>query len=88
MRVGGVKRRVWRLLGWTLLIFSTVIWIAGLAIVPLLPYDLLTRAWLAGSFIAIGEVTFYASVILLGKELIKRYSRYFKPSYWTRKHKA
>lgn len=84
---GVVKRRISLLLGKVLLTFSTLIWITGIAIIPLLPYDLLTRAWLAGAFIVIGEITFYASVILLGKEMVKKYGRYLKPSYWIKKRK-
>lgn len=71
-----------------MLVFSTLMWIAGVAVIPLLSYDLLTKAWLAGSFIVIGEVTFYASAVLLGRELVKRYSRYLNPKYWTKKHKT
>ncbi len=75
------------LLGKVLLTFSTLIWITGIAIIPLLPYDLLTRAWLAGAFIVIGEIIFYASVILLGKEMVKKYGRYLKPGCWIKKRK-
>lgn len=70
------------LIGKILLVFSTVIWISGLALVPFLPLKLASKAWLAGTCIVIGEVTFYISAFLLGKEIIKKYRKYLNPREW------
>jgi hypothetical protein len=73
------------LIGKVLFVFSSVIWLFGIFAVPFLPLKLSLKAWVAGTCIVIGEIAFYVSAILLGKEVIKKYRKYFDPRNWFRK---
>lgn len=56
-----------KILGYSLLILSTVLWL-GVIIVPFLDFELLEIAgWIAG-IVIFSEVAFFLALLLLGKE--------------------
>lgn len=68
-------------LGITLLILSCVLY--GIAFV--IPFAGLTgdmKLIVAGTFAVLGEITFWLSCIIVGKELMKRYRKYLNPVNW------
>jgi len=73
------------MIGRILFVFSLAIWLFGVLAVPFLPLKLSLKAWVAGVCIVVGEITFYVSAVLLGKEVIKKYRKYFNLRNWFRK---
>ncbi len=47
-----------------------------------------TKTILFVIFVVIAEVSFVVSALMLGKEIVKRYRRYFNPLNWFRKKKT
>ena len=70
------KKKFLKLVGYILLILSCIFWGAALVF----PFVLEKKQSLAltPGFIIIGEVTFYLSILLLGKEIWNKMKSYFK----------
>lgn len=74
-----------RAIGYALLAVSTVTWFGGLLGAPFLPLSAARRVAIGGALIAVGEVTFWAAVPFLGKEIVLLFRRYLNPLNWFRK---
>ena len=55
------------------LVLLSGVWFACLVAVPFLGFTLETTALLGGVFFVLMEVTFYAGVFVVGKQLLSRY---------------
>jgi len=77
------RRRRW--FGYALLAISTVTWCTGVFAAPWLPGSVTRRATTAGVLLVIGEVTFWAAIPFLGKELVLAFRRFFNPIRWWRR---
>jgi hypothetical protein len=66
-------------LGLFLFIFSWIPWVIIILIVPLLTLNLTQKALLVGILLLIAEISFWLSIVILGKEVVTRYRRYFNP---------
>lgn len=51
-------------------------------IIPFTPFSANTKVIMATLFAISGEVAFWVSCIIVGKELMKRYRRYLNPVNW------
>ncbi|ODS43033.1 MAG: hypothetical protein MSIBF_07275 [Candidatus Altiarchaeales archaeon IMC4] len=68
-------------LGKILFVFSTAVWILGLALLVVRP-EIKGVIWIGVVLIVISDITFYISAILLGTELIRKYGKYLDPRKW------
>jgi hypothetical protein len=71
---------------WTgigLLILSFAFY-GGLLLLPFVAMDGVTKAAAVPVLIALGEVAFWIGGLLLGKEVVARYRRFFNPRDWRR----
>ena len=68
-------------LGLVLFAVSFVPWL-GAFVVPFLPLSIAQKVVLAPVLFAIGEVMFWVSVGILGKEAAERYRRWLNPCFW------
>lgn len=74
-------------LGLFLFIISFLPWLAIFFVVPFLPLDI-TQKTTIDVVLAVGaEICFWLSVVLLGKEVVTKYRRYFHPRYLWRRWK-
>lgn len=73
-------RRV-RLLGWAILAVSVVLWTA-VVVVPFLPLSGAQKIWAAGALAVAGEVAFWISAAVLGREAVRRYRGSLNPRNW------
>lgn len=73
-------RRV-RILGWTILAVSAVLW-AAVVVVPFLPLSGVQKIWAAGALAVAGEVAFWISAVVLGREAVRRYRSLLNPRNW------
>lgn len=64
-------------LGLILIIISFSPWLAIAVIVPFLPISLAEKALLVPALLVLAEVLFWTGVLLVGKEVVQKYSRYF-----------
>jgi hypothetical protein len=72
-------------LGLFLFIVSFIPWLAILFVVPFLPLDISQKTAIDVVLVVVAEVCFWLSVLLLGKEVVTKYRRYFNPRYlWKR----
>jgi len=73
-----------KIYGYTLLILSIVCW-GLILIVPVLD---ISAGWIAGittALIIIGEIFFWLSIVLLGKEFYRKFKHKLNPCNWFRK---
>jgi len=77
--------RLRRGIGYALLVISTVTWTGGIVALPLLPLPLAQRAAVGGALILIGEITFWAAIPFLGREIVMLFRRKLNPWRWLRK---
>ena len=68
-------------LGLILIIISFSPWLAIAVIVPFLPISLAQKALLVTALLVLAEVLFWPGVLLVGKEVVQKYSRYFSFRY-------
>ena len=68
-------------LGLILIIISFSPWLAIAVIVPFLPISLAQKALLVPALLVLAEVLFWTGVLLVGKEVVQKYSRYFSFRY-------
>ncbi|MFM6023185.1 MAG: transporter suffix domain-containing protein [Dolichospermum sp.] len=68
-------------LGLILIIISFSPWLAIAVIVPFLPISLAQKALLVPALLVLAEVLFCPGVLLVGKEVVQKYSRYFSFRY-------
>lgn len=73
-------RRV-RLLGWAILAASVVLW-AAVVVVPFLPLLGAQKIWAAGALAVAGEVAFWISAAVLGREVVWNYRNSLNPRNW------
>lgn len=73
-------RRV-RILGWTILAVSAVLW-AAVVVVPFLPLSGVQKIWAAGALAVAGEVAFWIAAVVLGREAVRRYRSSLNPRNW------
>ncbi|NLH49617.1 MAG: transporter suffix domain-containing protein [Myxococcales bacterium] len=74
-----------RAIGYALLAVSTVTWFGGLLGAPFLPLSAARRVAVGGALVVVGEITFWAAVPFLGKEIVLLFRRYLNPLHWFRK---
>jgi len=82
------KSQVYKILGFSLLIISTILWLL-IAVVPFLSFSPKVLAATLTVLVIAGEITFYASVFFLGKEYIKKYKEpvlAFFRKFWNKKN--
>jgi predicted ABC-type exoprotein transport system permease subunit len=70
-----------RKLGLVIIISSFLPWVVIFAIVPFLSFPLSQKALLVAGLIASGDILFWVGVLLVGKEVVQRYYRYFNPRF-------
>ncbi|HEY9909615.1 MAG TPA: transporter suffix domain-containing protein [Thermosynechococcaceae cyanobacterium] len=73
-------------LGLVLFVVSFVPWLSAFA-VPFLPLSIAQKSLLAPLLFVVGEVLFWVSLAILGKESAERYRRWFNPRFLGRKLK-
>ena len=82
------KLSVLSIIGYFLLVFSVVIWCIGAFVVPFMPWKDTTRLEIAPTLIIIGEVTFYAAIPFLGRDIVRAFRKgLLDPRKWFRKKK-
>jgi hypothetical protein len=70
--------------GLSLIILSTLLFLS-LLVIPFLNMEGAVKIKLSTVAFVLGEITFWAGGILLGKELFSKYKSYFNPMNWFRK---
>jgi hypothetical protein len=70
-----------RLLGIVLLVAAVLFWAAAPAVL-LIPLSAPQKVWAGSAFLVLGEVAFWASAVVLGREVFRRYRRYLDPRGW------
>jgi hypothetical protein len=70
-----------RLLGIALLAAAVLFWVAVPAVV-FFPLSAGQKVWVGSAFLVLGEVAFWAAALALGREVIRRYRRFFDPRDW------
>ena len=70
-----------RLLGIVLFVAAVLFWVAAPAVV-LFPISAGQKVWAGSAFLILGEVAFWAAALALGREVIRRYRRFFDPRDW------
>jgi len=71
-------------IGIILFILSNLLWIAA-AVIPFTSLSVYTKAVVISSALICAEVMFWVSVLLLGKEAVKKYKNYLNPRNWRKK---
>ena len=71
------------MLGWALVVFSTVVLIL-IPVVWLLPLSGAVKGSLTGAFVIAGEVTFWPGAAILGFEFAARFRARLNPLRWIR----
>ncbi|MDE3837794.1 hypothetical protein C0966_00020 [Bacillus methanolicus] len=80
------KRSTLRKVGIGLIIMSFVLY-GALLLVPLIPFSTGTKVIISSVLVLSGEITFWVGGIILGKEVVTKYRKYFNPLNWFRKNK-
>lgn len=70
-----------RLLGIGLLVAAVLFWVLAPAVI-LTPLSATQKVWTGSAFLVLGEVAFWASAVVLGREVFRRYRRYLDPRGW------
>lgn len=68
-------------LGWFLFIASFLPWLAILFVVPFLPLSVAEKTQIDVVLAVGAEISFWISVVILGKEVVTKYRRYLHPRY-------
>lgn len=68
-------------LGLIILILSIIVWLI-IPVVPFLRIDNSTKITITTILIVVGEITFWSSGLLLGKELFTKYKSKLNPRKW------
>lgn len=71
-------------IGIVLFVLSNLLWIVA-ALIPFTSLTLYIKAVIISSSLICAEVMFWASVLLLGKEAVKKYKNYLNPRNWRKK---
>lgn len=74
---GGSPKRA-RYLGFGLLAFALLMWVL-VPVVLLLPLSTVQKGWTTAALLVVGEVAFWLSAVLLGREVVRRYRSYLDP---------
>lgn len=74
-------------LGLFLFIVSFLPWLAIFFVVPFLPLSIALKTTIDVVLAVVAEICFWLSVLLLGKEVVTKYRRYFHPRYLWRRWK-
>lgn len=80
---GGSTGRA-RYLGIALLALAFMMW-ALVPVVLLLPLSGGQKGWATAALLVVGEVTFWVSAVLLGREVVRRYRSYIDPRWLFRR---
>ncbi len=70
-----------RLFGIILLVAAVLFWVAAPAVL-LTPLSAGQKAWTSSAFLVLGEVAFWVSAVVLGREVFRRYRRFLDPRGW------
>jgi p-aminobenzoyl-glutamate transporter AbgT len=70
-----------RLLGIILLVAAVLFWVAAPTVL-LTPLSTAQKAWTSSAFLVLGEVAFWVSAVVLGREVFRRYRRFLDPRGW------
>ena len=73
-------------IGYVILIVSLPLW-GLLAVIPFLPMAGGRKAALAGVTFVVAEAMFWVGTIMVGKEVVKRYSDRLDPRRWFRRNR-
>jgi hypothetical protein len=73
--------------GIILIVLSTLLYVS-LIVLPFLPIPVSMKLGITPIIIIVGEIIFWIGGILVGKEIIMKYRRYFNPLYWLNRNKA
>ena len=79
------KERNWQFKLGVILILSSLIFFALLAIIPWLDIEKSLKIKLTTASFIIAEVLFYSGGFLVGKEMFRKYRSYMNPKNWFRK---
>lgn len=79
--------RIRRGIGWALMIISTVTWLVGLLVIPFMPLSGTLKLSVIGALFGIAEITFWAALPFLGREVLKAFRRWMNPLNWWRWYK-
>lgn len=71
-------------IGLVLIIVSSIVY-ALLLVIPFLKVTASLKLTLVPGIIIIGEITFWAGALFLGKELVRKYRSYFNPLKWIKR---
>jgi hypothetical protein len=74
---GGSPKRA-RYLGFGLLALALLMWVL-VPVVLLLPLPTGQKGWTTAALLVVGEVAFWVSAVLLGREVVRRYRSYLDP---------
>jgi len=75
------------MLGLFLILLSSLLY-ASLIIIPFLKISTSIKLGMTPAIVIIGEITFWIGGILVGKELIFKYRRFFNPLNWIKKKES
>jgi anti-sigma factor RsiW len=78
---GSKKSGRTRFFGLILLVAAVVFWVAAPAVL-LLPLSAEQKVWMGSAFLVLGEVAFWASAVVLGREVFRRYRSVLDPRRW------
>lgn len=81
----GWKERNWKFKLGIILISSSMIFFALLAIIPWLDIEKNLKIKLTSISFIIAEVLFYSGGFLVGKEMFSKYKSYLNPKNWFKK---
>jgi hypothetical protein len=73
-------------LGILLFILSFVFY-ALILMIPLLPVSLQTKTLITTLLVVAGEISFWSGGLILGKEVVRKYRRFFNPKNWFARQK-
>jgi ABC-type uncharacterized transport system permease subunit len=78
---GSKKTGRTRLLGIGLLVAAVLFWVAAPAVL-LIPLSAEQKVWMGSAFLVLGEVAFWVSAVVLGREVFRRYRSVLDPRRW------
>ncbi len=75
-----------RYLGFALLAFAFLMWVL-VPVVLLFPVSPAQKGWTTAALLVVGEVAFWVSAVILGREVVRRYRSYLDPRRLFRKRR-
>jgi hypothetical protein len=81
--LSGAPRRA-RYLGFSLLALAFLMWVL-VPVALLLPLSAAQKGWTTAALLVVGEVAFWVSAVLLGREVVRRYRSYIDPRRFFRR---